>query len=151
MKKKDLIGIILGLVLILMVLGCGALTELILDDAWALKEIKAGSIIATGLNDYLAVQFDAGTNEASFTIGPDWGDLSSQDPTGTYTFEVDTGNDQIVFKQSDEIKHSVTYEFNSDLGEMKWIEWIAVDPDPDIQIIGDDATIDYILFERAQQ
>lgn len=146
-KNKILIGVII-ICVIAAFIGCSLLTELVLDDAWALTQIKAGSIIATDLDDYLAVQFDASNNQATFTVGPDWSNLSSQDPTGTYSFIVDSANQQIEFSSGGELQHVVIYRFFSTYGEMNWIEWEAVDPD--IQIIGDDAVIDYIQFERAE-
>ncbi|MFP4563410.1 MAG: hypothetical protein ACLFRY_08865 [Spirochaetia bacterium] len=154
MKTKNIFGnlfsvVLILTVLILTVLGCGALTELVLDDAWALNEIKAGDIIADDLDKYLAVQFKADTNVAEFTIGPDWGELSSQNPDGTYTFEVDSQNNQIDFKKDGTTEHTVTYEFDSGLNEMEWTEWIDVGAD--VEIVGDDATIKYILFERAEE
>lgn len=146
--KHTAIRITIMFVALLALAGCGEVTELVLDDSWALEEIKAGSLITTSLDNYLVVTFDADDDQATLAVGPDWGSLSSVDVAGTFDFTVDATNNTITLSESGDATYVITYELENELDRMVWLRWVAVDVDPEVEIVSDSATIDYIAFQR---
>lgn len=130
--------------------GCGEVAEFVLDDDWALSEIRAGDAEVDNLSDHLSIEFDAIDDQVSITVGPGWDRLSPQDPTGTYEFDVTPANSTITLSQDDEKKHEISYAFSDELCTMEWTRWEAVDPDPDIVIVSSTSTITAIEFERVE-
>jgi len=146
--KRIGISVAIALVSLLMLAGCGEVAELVLDDSWAIEEIKAGSLITTDLDNYLVVTFDAENDQATLTVGPDWGSLSSVEVSGTFDFTVDGTDNTIALSQSGDDKYAITYELDDQLDRMVWLRCVAVDVDPAVEIVSDSVTIDYIAFER---
>lgn len=128
--------------------GCqapqSALDELILDDRWALSEIKTGSIITTDLNDYLTVTFDSDTEEVTYQTGSAW--PSAIDVNGTYDYTINGAANEITLAQGGTTEYTITYDFDPDLDEMTWTAWIA--EGSGAEIVGGSATIEYIKFVR---
>ncbi len=128
--------------------GCGAATQPALDDTWAIEEIRGGDLITANVDDFLAVSFDVEADTATITIGPDWGTLSAVDVSGTFAFVIDAANTTITLSQNGEARYTIIYDLSDDLQSMQWMEWVDVDADPNVQIVGSDAIIDYISFAR---
>lgn len=145
--KKRYMAIVVAAVVA--VVGCqgpqSALDELVLDDQWALSEIKAGSIITTGLNEYLTVTFDSDTEQVTYQTGASW--PSAIDVSGTYDYTINGAANQITLSQSGTTVYTITYNFAPDLDEMTWTEWV-VEGSGD-NVVGGTATIEYIKFERS--
>ncbi|MFW6288354.1 MAG: hypothetical protein ACOC2Q_01080 [Spirochaetota bacterium] len=146
--KNIVIPITIAAIALLMLAGCGEVTELVLEDTWAIEEIRAGDLITTDLDDYLEVTFDASNDEATLTVGPDWDELSNVEVTGTFDFTVDGTDKTITLSQSGDPKYVITYELENQLDRMVWMSWVAVDRDPTVDIVGDSAVIEYIAFNR---
>lgn len=132
----------------LLVAGCSSVTQLVLDDSWALEEIRAGEVITTNVDDYLTVSFDAGDDTATVTIGPDWDSLSGVDVSGTFDFAIDASERTIALSRGGDIRHEIAYEFDDALRRMRWTRWTVVSPD--VTVVSEDSTITSILFERAR-
>ncbi len=146
--KKITRTLVIASVLALVLAGCGRVVELVLDARWTIEEIKAGDVILTDVDDYLVVTFDADTETATMEVGPDWDTLSSVNVTGTFDYTISATDNVIVLSHDGVDEHVITYELEDGLERMVWTRWVAVGTDPEIEIVSDSATIDYIAFER---
>ena len=146
--KRQMRSFTMGTLVLLVLAGCGRVTELVLDDSWALEEIRAGDIIRTNLDDYLVVSFDAQNDQATLTVGPAWDTLTQVNVTGTFDYEVDGRASRVVLSQDGLEKHVITFELQDQLETMVWVRWVAAGFDPETEIVSDSATIDYIMFRR---
>ena len=146
MKQKTHRRFVLIGLPVLALVACSSVTQLVLDDSWALEEIRGGEVITTNLDDYLTVDFDAGNDTATVTIGPDWDSLSGVDVSGTFDFAIDAGEQTIALSRGGDIRHEIVYEFDDALRQMRWTRWTVVSPD--VTVVSEDSTIRSILFER---
>lgn len=132
--------------LMLAIGACSSVTQLVLDDSWALEEIRAGEVITTNLDDYLTVRFDAAANTATVSVGPDWDALSGVDVSGTFDFAIDATGSTIALSRGGDLRHEIRYGFDRALQRMLWTRWTVVSPD--ITVVSPDSTVRAIVFER---
>jgi hypothetical protein len=149
MKNKVLLTSIITAAVVLLI-GCGAATELVLDDAWDLKSIQMESLITTDLDQYLTVTFDSGSNTATFTTGDLWPGPADLVVADTYTYSIDATDSMITLSKDGDPKHQITYDFDANLQEMVWLNWTAVDVEPNVIIVGSDGLFEQMTFERAE-
>ncbi|MFW6380799.1 MAG: hypothetical protein ACOC0Y_02040 [Spirochaetota bacterium] len=147
MKPLHAIGGLVGIAIVLLA-GCGTVAQLVLDDTWTLEQIKTGDLITTDLDDYLQVTFDAESETATIVIGTDWDDLSDLQVAGTFGVTIDSDQNSITLSEDGVDRYRITYELEEQLTRMVWTRWIAVDVDPEVDIVGGDAIIEHIAFIR---
>ncbi|MFW6261284.1 MAG: hypothetical protein ACOC6J_06840 [Spirochaetota bacterium] len=144
-QKTNRMFVLIGLP-VLVLAACSSVTQLVLDDSWTLEEIRAGEVITTNLDDYLAVRFDAAANTATISVGPDWDALSGVDVSGTFDFAINATEATIALSRGGDLRHEIRYEFDRALQRMRWTRWTVVSPD--ITVVSPDSAVSAIVFER---